>query len=180
MLDDSAPLPEKENPVKLEALKDKISVNKVSFKYQDEEKQVLKDVSIEISKGQMIALVGESGGGKSSLIKCFRGFTIRRRVRFYGTEQIARCRNFKPEKQLALVTQETVLFNDSVRYNISYGKPDATEEEIKEAAKIAFADSFIEELPDKYETIVGERGTFFSGGQRTYACGFLSPQYAEY
>jgi len=70
------------------------------------------------------------------------------------------------KKQIALVTQETVLFNDTVRYNISYGKPDASEEEIMEAARIAFAHDFIEELPAGYDTIVGERGIFLSGGQR--------------
>jgi subfamily B ATP-binding cassette protein MsbA len=70
------------------------------------------------------------------------------------------------KKQIALVTQETVLFNDTVRYNISYGKPDASDEELKEAARIAFAHDFIEELPGGYDTIVGERGIFLSGGQR--------------
>src|SRR5690606_18812430 len=70
------------------------------------------------------------------------------------------------KKQIALVTQETVLFNESVKYNISYGDPDCTDEQIREAAKIAFADDFIQELPQKYDTIVGERGTFLSGGQR--------------
>ncbi|MBO0237156.1 metal ABC transporter permease, partial [Vibrio parahaemolyticus] len=69
-------------------------------------------------------------------------------------------------KQIALVTQETVLFNDSIKYNISYGKPDATDEETREAARIAFAADFIEEFPNGYDTIVGERGTFLSGGQR--------------
>ena len=70
------------------------------------------------------------------------------------------------KKQLALVTQETVLFNDTIRYNITYGKPDATDEELQEAARIAFANEFIEELPNGYDTIVGERGIFLSGGQR--------------
>ena len=69
-------------------------------------------------------------------------------------------------KQIALVTQETVLFNDTVKYNISYGRPDATDEQIAEAARIAFADGFIEQLPEKYETRVGERGSLLSGGQR--------------
>ena len=70
------------------------------------------------------------------------------------------------KKQIALVTQETVLFNETVRYNITYGKPDATDQELTEAARIAFADEFIEDLPEGYDTIVGERGSFLSGGQR--------------
>lgn len=69
-------------------------------------------------------------------------------------------------KQLALVTQETVLFNDTIRQNIAYGKPDATDAEIEESARIAYADEFILQLPNKYETLVGERGTLLSGGQR--------------
>jgi len=70
------------------------------------------------------------------------------------------------KKQIALVTQETVLFNDSIRYNISYGNPQASDAEISEAARIAFADEFIKELPNGYDTVVGERGIFLSGGQR--------------
>jgi len=69
-------------------------------------------------------------------------------------------------RQIALVTQETVLFNDTVRYNITYGRPNATQEEIEDAARTAFAHDFILELPDGYDTIIGERGTFISGGQR--------------
>ncbi|MCX7858384.1 MAG: ATP-binding cassette domain-containing protein, partial [Deltaproteobacteria bacterium] len=69
-------------------------------------------------------------------------------------------------KQIALVTQETILFNDTIRYNISYGKPDATDEEIQKAAEIAYAHEFIKSLPQGYDTIVGERGQFLSGGQR--------------
>ena len=69
-------------------------------------------------------------------------------------------------RQLALVTQETVLFNDTVRYNITYGRPDATEEQIQAAARTAFAHDFILELPSGYDTVIGERGTFLSGGQR--------------
>ena len=70
------------------------------------------------------------------------------------------------KKQIALVTQETVLFNDTIRYNISYGNPNATDDEVVKAAQIAFAHGFIEELPKSYDTLVGERGTFLSGGQR--------------
>jgi subfamily B ATP-binding cassette protein MsbA len=69
-------------------------------------------------------------------------------------------------RQIALVTQETVLFNDTIKYNISYGNPDASDEEIREAARIAFARDFIDELPNGYDTLVGERGTLLSGGQR--------------
>src|SRR5206468_6039717 len=69
-------------------------------------------------------------------------------------------------RQIALVTQETVLFNDTVRNNIAYGRPDATDADIRDAARVAFADEFIEQLPQGYDTMVGERGTLLSGGQR--------------
>ena len=115
----------------------------------------------------MVALVGQSGGGKSSLIKLIQRLydVSKGKILWDGTDlRDAKVSSLK--KQIALVTQETVLFNDSVRYNITYGKPEATETEIVNAAKIAFADDFIKDLPNGYDTIVGERGTFLSGGQR--------------
>lgn len=167
VLDESNPMPEKENAVELETLKDKISLRNVSFSYKDEKKQVLKDISLDIPKGQMIALVGESGGGKSSLIKLVqRLYDPTNGSLLWDETDLRDAKLLSLKKQFALVTQETVLFNDTIRYNISYGKPDATDEEIRRAAKIAFADKFIEQLPDKYDTLVGERGTFLSGGQR--------------
>lgn len=167
VLDEINQLPEKENAVKLEPLRDKILIKDVSFNYKNEEKQVLKNVSLDIPKGKMVALVGESGGGKSSLIKLIQRLydPINGAILWDETDlRDAKVSSLK--KQIALVTQETVLFNDTIRYNISYGKPNATDEEIKRAAEIAFANEFIEELPEQYDTIVGERGTFLSGGQR--------------
>ncbi|MEZ5347513.1 MAG: ABC transporter ATP-binding protein, partial [Pyrinomonadaceae bacterium] len=167
VLDLEEHLPEIDDPVEIHDLKDKISIQRVSFRYQDEDKKVLSDISLDIRKGQMIALVGESGGGKSSLIKLVQRVYDPTEGSIYwdGTDlKEIRLRGLRNE--IALVTQETVLFNDSVRYNISYGDPDATDEQIKNAAQIAFADKFIEELPEKYDTLVGERGTSLSGGQR--------------
>ena len=115
----------------------------------------------------MIALVGESGGGKSTLIKLLqRLYDPTEGAIFWDDINLTDAKTSSLKKQIALVTQETVLFNDTVRYNISYGKPDATDEELTEAAKIAFADEFIKDLPEGYDTIVGERGAFLSGGQR--------------
>ncbi len=167
VLDDSIKLSENEKPVKLEKLENKISIKDISFSYNGEEKKVLENISLEIPKGQMIALVGESGGGKSSLIKLIQRLYDPTEGSIYWDEtNLKDAQIFSLKKNLALVTQETVLFNDTIKYNISYGKPDATDEEIRKAAKVAFADKFIEELPDKYNTLVGERGTFLSGGQR--------------
>jgi subfamily B ATP-binding cassette protein MsbA len=115
----------------------------------------------------MVALVGESGGGKSSLIKLIqRLYDPTTGAIFWDETDLRDARISSLKRQIALVTQETVLFNDTVRYNISYGKPEANDNEIHEAARIAFAHEFIEELPAGYDTIVGERGTFLSGGQR--------------
>ncbi len=167
VLDANEKLPENSNAVELKLLNNKIELKNVSFNYQNEEKTVLKNINLEIPKGQMIALVGESGGGKSSLIKLIqRLYDPTEGAILWDETDLRDAKLLSLKKQIALVTQETVLFNDTVLYNISYGKPDATEAEIENAAKIAFADKFIEELPNKYQTIVGERGTFLSGGQR--------------
>jgi subfamily B ATP-binding cassette protein MsbA len=132
-----------------------------------EERSVLRDVSLEIPAGSMVALVGESGGGKSTLTKLLPRFhdPVAGGV-FWDGVDLRDAKISSLRGQIALVTQETVLFNDTVRHNIAYGKPDATKAEIEEAARIAFAHDFIMELPQKYETIVGERGAFLSGGQR--------------
>lgn len=167
VLDESNQLAEKENAVTLKSLDNKITIKDVSFSYQNEEKQVLKDISLEIPKGKMVALVGESGGGKSSLIKLIQRLYDPTKGSINWDEIDLRDADlFSLKEHIALVTQETVLFNESISYNISYGKPNVSLEEIKHAAEVAFADTFIEELPDKYDTLVGERGTFLSGGQR--------------
>ena len=167
VLDESDSLPEKINAVELSSLQNKITLENVSFNYQDESKTVVRDLDLEIPKGQMIALVGESGGGKSSLIKLIqRLYDPTMGAIFWDETDLRDAKILSLKKQIALVTQETVLFNDTIRYNISYGNPEATDEEISEAARIAFADGFVEELPDAYDTMVGERGIFLSGGQR--------------
>ena len=167
VLDENDALPENPNAVKLNALQNKITLENISFNYQNENKTVIRDLSLTIPKGQMIALVGESGGGKSSLIKLIqRLYDPTAGAIFWDDVDLRDAKISSLKRQIALVTQETVLFNDTVRYNISYGKPEASGEEIQEAARIAFAHEFIEELPNGYNTIVGERGTFLSGGQR--------------
>lgn len=167
ILDESNPLPEKENATEITGLNHKISINSLSFNYDNEEKRVLNDISLDIPKGEMVALVGESGGGKSSLIKLVQRLHDPTKGEILWDETDLRDATvFSLKKQIALVTQETVLFNDTIRYNISYGNPEASDKDVIEAAKIAFADTFIDELPDKYDTMVGERGNFLSGGQR--------------
>ncbi len=167
VLDEDEILPEKSNAVELKSLQTKIELANVSFNYQNGDKQILKDVNLEIPKGSMVALVGESGGGKSSLIKLVqRLHDVTEGAILWDETDLRDAKVLSLKKQIALVTQETVLFNDTIHYNISYGNPNATEADIEEAAKIAFAHDFIQELPNKYETLVGERGVFLSGGQR--------------
>ncbi|MEO8073157.1 MAG: ABC transporter transmembrane domain-containing protein [Acidobacteriota bacterium] len=167
VMDTNDALPEKENAVELAPLQNKITLKNVSFNYLDEDKNVIRNFNLEIPKGEMVALVGESGGGKSSLIKLVqRLYDPTKGAILWDETDLRDVRVTSLKKQIALVTQETVLFNDTIRYNISYGKPDATDAEIVKAAQIAFADDFIQELPNGYDTFVGERGIFLSGGQR--------------
>jgi len=167
VLDENESLPEKPESVELGPLTDKLSLINVSFNYASDHKQILKDVSLVIPKGSMVALVGESGGGKSSLIKLIqRLYDVSSGQILWDGINLSDAKIESLKKQIALVTQETVLFNDTIRYNISYGKPEATEEELFRAAQIAFAHDFIKELPHGYDTLVGERGIFLSGGQR--------------
>jgi subfamily B ATP-binding cassette protein MsbA len=167
ILDEDEVLPEKPNAVELKPLQDKIELENVSFNYNSDKKKILQNINLEIPKGSMIALVGESGGGKSSLIKLVqRLYDPTSGAIFWDETDLRDARILSLKKQIALVTQETVLFNDTIRYNISYGNPLASDEQIREAARIAFADEFISELPHGFDTIVGERGIFLSGGQR--------------
>ncbi len=148
-----------------EEIKDAIVFNKVSFAY--EEKEVLRNVNFEIPRGKIVALVGPSGGGKSTIADLV--------PRFYDPNQGeilldgVNLKDFKTEslrKMMGIVTQESILFHDTVFNNIAFGKPDATLEEVMEAAKIANAHDFIEKLENGYDTEIGERGTKLSGGQR--------------
>lgn len=167
VLDENAQIPEQPNALKITGLKEGIRVENLVFGYGDEEENVINGVTFDINIGETVALVGESGGGKSSLIKLLQRLYDPREgsVKWDGTD-LRDIQHESLRRQFALVTQETVLFNDTIKYNIAYGSPDASDEKIAKAAKIAFADEFIDRLPKKYETVVGERGTFLSGGQR--------------
>jgi len=167
VMDEHADIKENSNAVQLHPLRDAVEFHRVSFGYGNEERAVLRDLSLRIPAGEMVALVGESGGGKSTLTKLIPRFhdPTRGVVTWDGVDlRDARLNSLR--SHIALVTQETVLFNDTVRYNISYSRPEASEAEIEHAARIAFAHEFIMELPAGYDTVVGERGIFLSGGQR--------------
>jgi subfamily B ATP-binding cassette protein MsbA len=167
VMDEHAEILEKPNAIELAPLSREIELREISFGYANETRDVLREVSLRIPAGSMVALVGESGGGKSTLTKLLPRFhdPTRGALLWDGTD-LRDARVSSLRRHIALVTQETVLFNDTVRNNIAYSRLDATDDEIKEAARIAFAHDFILELPNGYETIVGERGIFLSGGQR--------------
>jgi subfamily B ATP-binding cassette protein MsbA len=153
--------------VALKPLQKGIALHGVSFGYGTETRSVLHGIDLDIPANTMVALVGESGGGKSTLTKLLARFhdPTSGSVTWDGTDlRDATVKSLR--ENIALVTQETVLFNDTVRHNISYGRPDASDFEIREAARVAFAQEFIDLLPQGYDTIVGERGVFLSGGQR--------------
>ncbi len=162
-----AAIHEKEDARDLAPLQREIELRHVSFGYDNESRSVLRDINLTVKAGTMVALVGESGGGKSTLTKLLPRFhdPTSGAVLWDGVD-LRDVKLASLRRQIALVTQETVLFNDTVRHNIAYGKPEATQTEIEEAASIALAHDFIREMPNGYDTIVGERGIFLSGGQR--------------
>ncbi len=155
----------KENAIKKATFEDKISIQNINFRYEDE--NVLKDFSLDIKKGQTVALVGQSGSGKSTIANLL--------TRFYdvneGTVAIdgieIKDLNLQSLRGLiGLVTQDSILFNDTIKANISLGKVDATDEEIIEALKIANAFEFVNELPKGIYTNIGDSGNKLSGGQK--------------
>ena len=153
--------------VELKDVKGRVCYEDVSFHYSDDETIVLSHVSIEIPAGKSVALVGPSGGGKTTICSLLPRFYDVTDGRVTVDGQDIRSLTLKSlRSQIGVVQQDVYLFSGSIRDNIAYGKPDATEEEIIEAAKCANIHDFIMELPDQYDTFVGERGARLSGGQK--------------
>ena len=153
--------------VELKDVKGRVCYEDVSFHYSDDETTVLSHVSIEIPAGKSVALVGPSGGGKTTICSLLPRFYDVTGGRVTVDGQDIRSLTLKSlRSQIGVVQQDVSLFSGSIRDNIAYGKPDATEEEIIEAAKCANIHDFIMELPDQYDTFVGERGARLSGGQK--------------
>lgn len=165
IVDTRPQITEKPDARPLSDFRREIRFEHISFAYDDE--FVLKDINLTIQKGKTVALVGPSGGGKSTLADLLPRFYDPTQGIIYLDDvplddyQISALR-----QHMGIVTQESILFNDTIYNNIIFGKPDATEEEVITAAKIANAHSFIMEAPQQYQTVVGERGTKLSGGQR--------------
>jgi len=157
------------HPVEIHTRPHRVSFERVSFKYEDE--MVLKNIDLDVKAGDVLALVGMSGGGKTSLVNLI--------PRFYDVSQgaitiddvdIRNASIASLRRQIAVVTQEPILFNDSVHNNIAYGRSDASEEEILAAARAAYAYDFVQNFPKKFDTNIGELGTRLSGGEKQRIC----------
>ncbi len=165
VLDAESPVQDRGTRV-LTAFREAIRFERVGFSY-DGERVVLRDLDLEIQSGEMVALVGTSGGGKTTVANLLPRFwdPTSGRITLDGVD-LREATLASVRAQMALVTQDTVLFNDTVRANIAYGRPDVPLGEVERAARLADAHEFISALPQGYDSLVGERGGSLSGGQR--------------
>lgn len=166
IIDSESGVKDKDDAREFEGLKESIELRNVHFSY-DGDREVINNVNIKIRKGETVALVGASGGGKSTLSELVPRFydVTAGEVLFDGVP----VQNYKQEslrQKMSIVSQETVLFNDSIEGNILMGRPTASHDEVVEASKVANAHGFIMESPEGYDTNIGDRGTKLSGGQR--------------
>ncbi|MCL5023279.1 MAG: ABC transporter transmembrane domain-containing protein [Nitrospirae bacterium] len=151
----------------LEGFRDEIVFDEVSFRYEGTDDDALNGVSLAVKKGEIVALVGRSGAGKTTFVDLIPRFyrPVGGRILMDGMD-VSKATLKSLRFLIGIVSQDVILFNDTVRANIAYGKPGASEEEIVSAAKAAYAHDFILELPKGYDTVIGERGIRLSGGQK--------------
>lgn len=167
ILDTDTSLPEAKNPVVLKTFNHEIKFNHLDFSYTPDKTKILSDINLVIPYGSMIALVGQTGSGKSTMAGLLARFydPISGNITIDGYDlrelDISHLR-----QMIGIVSQDTFLFNDTIANNIRYGKLDATDEEVRKAAEQASASEFIEKIPNQYNHIVGERGILLSGGQK--------------
>ncbi len=158
---------EKNNAKKIIVTEGKINFQNVEFKYLEENKQILNSINLNIPGGQMTALVGHSGAGKSTILNLIpRFYDAKSGVIKIDNQSIYESTIYSLRKNISLVGQDTTLFDDTIKNNILYANSEASDEDVKEAAKNSFADEFIEKLPKKYDTIIGENGVRLSGGEK--------------
>ena len=167
IIDQKIDIKDSNDAVKLEKVKGKIDFENVSFRYDENEDYVLKNINISIKEGEKVALVGPSGAGKSTLASLIpRFYDITEGKILLDDINIKDIKLQSLRKNIGTVQQDVYLFNDTIFENIAYGKPNASLEEVKDAAKKAGALEFIEQLPEGFETHVGDRGVRLSGGQK--------------
>jgi subfamily B ATP-binding cassette protein MsbA len=165
LLDTAPEIEDEEGAIPLPPVSEVVQFQNVSFKYDEE--IVLKDIALYVKVGEVIALVGMSGAGKTSLVNLLpRFYDVNKGQILIDGHDIRKVTIKSLRDQMALVTQQTILFNDTARNNIAYGSLKCSDQEIIEAAKAANAHNFIQRLPQGYETIIGEQGVKLSGGER--------------
>ena len=169
-MDEVDEIQERPDAIVLPAFRDRVRLENVSFSYSGangSEPQVLHGVNLETRAGEIVAIVGSSGAGKSTLVHLIpRFFDVTSGAIKLDGHDVRDVTLASLRAQIGIVTQETILFNDTVRNNIAYGQPDVTHEAVTEAARAALAHDFILRLPEGYDTIIGERGLRLSGGER--------------
>ncbi len=166
LLDVEPEIQDREGAVPLAISEGEIRFDHVSFSY-DPERPILKDVSFSVPAGHKVAIVGPSGAGKSTISRLlFRFYEVTSGAVQIDGQNIADITQASLRSAIGMVPQDTVLFNDTIRYNIRYGRPDASDDEVFEAARMAQIHDFIDTLPEGYDALVGERGLKLSGGEK--------------
>lgn len=167
LLDTPIELADAPDAVALPPLSGRVELKDVHFRYAGAEKEILRGVSFKADAGALVAIVGTTGSGKSTIINLVpRFYDVTSGEVLIDGHDVRKVTTASLRSQIGVVLQDALLFSGTVRANIAYGKPDATLEQVKAAAAAAQAAEFIEALPDKYDTVVGERGVGLSGGQR--------------
>jgi subfamily B ATP-binding cassette protein MsbA len=169
-IDEEDEIQERPDAINLPAFRDRVRFENVSFSYSGangSEPQILHNVNLETRAGEIVAIVGSSGAGKSTLVHLIpRFFDVTSGSIKLDGHDVRDVTLSSLRAQIGIVTQETILFNDTVRNNIAYGQPNVTREAVTEAARAALAHDFIMRLPEGYDTVIGERGLRLSGGER--------------
>lgn len=170
-LDATDEVVEKPAAIVLPAFRDRICFENVSFCYTNGEgedtREILRDINLEVRSGEVVAFVGSSGAGKTTLVNLLpRFFDVTSGRLIFDSTDVRDGKIDSLRSQIGIVTQETILFNDTVRNNIAYGRPDVPLDKVQQAAQAALAHDFISAMPEGYDTVIGERGMRLSGGER--------------
>ena len=167
IIDNNNEITDNEDSKDLKLIDGTIKFKNVKFRYEPEEKEVLKSVNLEIAGKKMTSLVGHSGSGKSTIMNLIpRFYNIDSGDILVDDQSIYTTKIVSLRKNVSLVSQDTTLFDDTIKNNIAYGSFNVSDAEIVAAAKQSFSEDFINNLPDKYETIIGENGVRLSGGEK--------------
>ena len=167
VIDSQSEILENENDTNLKIVDANIKFKNVTFSYEQEENEVLKSINLEAVGKKMTALVGHSGSGKSTIMSLIpRLYNIQSGDILIDDQSIYKTKIFSLRESVSLVSQDTTLFDDTVKNNIAYGNLGASDAEIVEAAKLSFSEDFISKLPKKYDTVIGENGVRLSGGEK--------------